>query len=71
MKDYFVYVDEVNENIYYPSQDSDGNVDLKQTLLLKYIKEGENLDGHLVENIFEYPVMSNAYLIKFEKEKKN
>jgi hypothetical protein len=29
------------------------------------------LDGHLVENIFEYPVLSNAYLIKFEKEKKN
>ena len=71
LKESFVYQEETNEALHYPSGQEEGNQELIKQLLRQNVKEhAEQLDGKLMENIFENPKETYEYLLRLDREKK-
>jgi hypothetical protein len=64
--DYFVFAEEgVDDNKQYPSEESEDNINAKTRSLRQTVKEGQILDSHFIEIIYEHPKLAVSHL--FEK----
>lgn len=69
--DYFVQDEETYDNFHYPSAEEEELVQMKSQLIRSYVKErDEDLDGLLLENIFENPAETMKHLELLEIERK-
>lgn len=66
-----MYDEETYDNLHYPSAEEEDLVQIKSQLLRSYVKEkDEDLDGLLLENIFEFPAETLKHLELLEIERK-
>jgi len=71
-REYFVYAEENHDDWrrHLPSADGEENIAAKTRSLRLTVKEGDVLDSHLIENIFEYPKEAPSYLFDISQKEK-
>ena len=71
LKEFFLYTEENNEICHYPSAEEDSNIEIIKQLLRHHVKEKQEfMNGHLIENIFEYPKETYEHMMKLDRERK-